>query len=488
MKHSFPHWTGSSRNHVSLGTVALALVLSPAFLQTQFTCERGDTYLLTLEFEVSGQDQIVGFNLNDRSYDVSTTSPTAILRTTSRDPGSTVTYQWMAGSTTIESGMIGVGGGEVTINVPVGQPTLRVSVRSPEPELTLGFYIVQVTGRFDGLPCTEQGIRDAIASGGGPYTFDCAGPTVVTTQATIIIYNDAVLDGEGNLTVDGNDSHGVFGVSSGVTAELRGFTVTGGYVAGDGGGIANSGTLTLTNSTVSGNTAFFFEDGDLFPGRGGGIANSGTLTLINSTVSGNAAVSKGSGIYNAETFWSSGTLTLTNSTVSENAGDGIWSQGGTLTLTNSTVSGNANDGISNLGTLTLTNTTVSGNAGDGVYNGGFATFEVMNSLIEGGCYRGVGSSLSLHRGGNIESPGNTCGLSDPSDQVNVTPGQLNLGPLQDNGGPTLTHAPLPGSFAIDVIAVEDCVDADRMPLLTDQRGVTRPQGLACDVGAVEVEP
>ncbi len=60
------------------------------------------------------------------------------------------------------------------------------------------------------LPCTEQGIRNAIAAGGGPYTFDCDGPQTVTTEAEIIIDNDVILAGEGNLAVDGNEAHRVF--------------------------------------------------------------------------------------------------------------------------------------------------------------------------------------------------------------------------------------------------------------------------------------
>ena len=57
-----------------------------------------------------------------------------------------------------------------------------------------------------------------------------------------------------------------------------------------------------------------------------------------------------------------------------------------------------------------------------------------------------------------------------------------LGPLQDNGGPTFTHALLPGSPAIDHIPAENC------EVTTDQRGVARPQGAACDIGAYELEP
>ena len=79
------------------------------------------------------------------------------------------------------------------------------------------------------LPCNEQGIRNAIAAGGNePYTFDCAGPQTVVTEAPIEIDNDVILNGAGKLTVDGNDDHHVFSVPEGVTAELRGFTVTNG--------------------------------------------------------------------------------------------------------------------------------------------------------------------------------------------------------------------------------------------------------------------
>jgi hypothetical protein len=79
--------------------------------------------------------------------------------------------------------------------------------------------------------------------------------------------------------------------------------------------------------------------------------------------------------------------------------------------------------------------------------------------------------------------------------VDVTAEELNLGPLQDNGGPTMTHALLTEpsvSVAIDRIPAEDCVDADGEPLTTDQRGFKRPGVIvgpeSCDVGAFEVQP
>ena len=435
------------------------------------------------------------------------------------------------------------------------------------------------------LPCTEQGIRNAIAAGVGPYTFACDGPTMVTTEAEIEINNDVILDGEGNLTVDGDEDHRVFLVAEGVTAELHGFTVTRGEERGTrprrGGGIWNNGTLTVTNSTVSGNSANIgggiSSDGALTltnstvsgnraDGFSGGISNSGTLTLTNSTVSGNTADEMiGGGIENA------GTLTLTNSTVSGNIGGAILNLDGTATLTNSTVSGNiggllgsiVNNGtlaltnstvsgntpmgggsIENIGTLTVTNSTVSGNTGIGIGAGGTAT--LTNSTVSGNTGTGIIGTATLlnstvsgntegaisfssgtttltnstvagsilirpivgrdatsasmvatatlivgecllegdeasvsSNGHNIESPGDTCGFDQEGDQVDVTEGDLNLGPLQDNGGPTETHALLPSSVAIDVIPADMC-EVDE-----DQRG--EPRDSMCDVGAFEVQ-
>jgi predicted outer membrane repeat protein len=374
----------------------------------------------------------------------------------------------------------------------------------------LGLVLMAGCSDETGFPCTEQGIRDAIAEGGGPQTFDCGGPTTVVTEAEIVIDNDVILDGESNLTVEGDEGHRVFAVPEGVVAELRGFLVTGGTSGfqHDGGGINNNGTLTLTDSAVSGNTA----RGSY--AYGGGIGSYGTLTLINSTVSGNTA-GHGGGI------WSKGTLTLTDSTVSGNTATGTYSQGGggiwhegTLTLTNSTVSGNTGDyggGIVNGGTLTLIHSTVSGNTakfpGGGIYNGGTAmltnstvsgntadfgggiynagTLTLTSTLVDGDCELSANPPSSITSNGyNIESPGNTCGFDpDGTDQVGVTEGELNLGPLQDNGGPTMTHALGDGSVAIDVIPADMC-EVDE-----DQRGEPRPEtdGTMCDVGAFEVQ-
>ena len=373
------------------------------------------------------------------------------------------------------------------------------------------------------FPCTEQGIRDAIAAGGGPHGFACAGPTMVATMAEIVIDNDVILDGRDNLAVDGNDDHSVFSVPVDTVGELRRFTVTGGFSAGDlsgsGGGVANAGTLSLTNSSVSGNSTGETGGGGIWNGGTmtvsnstvsgnsagnvgfGGIWNGGTMTVSNSAVSGNSAGAFGvNGIFNDGSFGGAVTLTLTDTTVSENTGGkygGVYNNQGTLTMTNSTVSGNSAEssgGIFNGGPpggLTITNSTVSGNtaeSGASIVNvtnlPESAELTIANSLVDGDC---VGWSEGLLQGApditsngyNIESPGDTCGFDQGSDKTGVA--DPILGSLQNNGGPTETHALLPGSDAINQIPEAAC-EVDE-----DQRGVARPQGPTCDVGAFEVE-
>lgn len=112
---------------------------------------------------------------------------------------------------------------------------------------------------------------------------------------------------------------------------------------------------------------------------------------------------------------------------------------------------------------------------------------LTNTVIEGPC--DVSGSLAFSRGeGNIESPGDTCRFNDAVNLVYISSNDLKLGALASNGGPTLTHALSSLSAAIDQIEEQDCVDPDGLPLATDQRGVVRPRGTKCDVGAFEFEP
>jgi len=110
----------------------LLAVLTPALLQTQ-TCDRGDTYLLSLELEVDGQNLVQGFNINERSgYLVTTTGSTATLTVQTRMADSDATYQWRVNGTSIEAGQIGVGGGSVALDVPPGPSQLYIGVRAVE--------------------------------------------------------------------------------------------------------------------------------------------------------------------------------------------------------------------------------------------------------------------------------------------------------------------------------------------------------------------
>jgi hypothetical protein len=178
-------------------------------------------------------------------------------------------------------------------------------------------------------------------------------------------------------------------------------------------------------------------------------------------------------------------------------GAGGIGNGGTLTLTNSTVSGNnatqSGGGIVNFGTLILTNGTVAYNSAGrwagGISNGAGGSTDLTNTIIGGNtatsspdCGHPFGIPITS-LGFNLISDGSGCDLTVVSgDQVGTTATPIDplLSPLQDNGGLTQTHALLAGSPAIDA-ASGDCP-----PPATDQRGVARPQGAKCDIGAFEL--
>ncbi len=324
-------------------------------------------------------------------------------------------------------------------------------------------------------PCSEGGILAAIAAGGGPYTFSCDGPTPVILAAEIEIDNDVVLDGEGNLTLDGSMVDLMLRVSLGVTATLSGITIKAGNagIINDGSlnlagviitdlacggdqcgiGVWNRGTMTIMDSTVSNNS--FFNPGAIVN------FNDGELTVLRSRISDNRLMQAG--------ISSSGNILILESEIARNLG-GIVSGEASAMVVNSTFSANENFGIDGSPTTTIVNSTIVGST---AVRG---QVTMQGTLISGDCENGVTSA-----GHNIESPGDACGFDRPTDQVDVTEGELNLGPLQDNGGPTMTHALLPGSVAIDVIPADMC-EVD-----TDQRGVDRPQGDACDLGSFELE-
>ena len=263
----------------------------------------------------------------------------------------------------------------------------------------------------------------------------------------------------GNAGACGADGSGI--CSSHANLTLNNSTLSGNSGATRGGGIFSQyGSVTLNNTTLSGNSA-----------TDGGAIHSlhGTVTLTNSTLSGNHASNAGGGI---EVL--TGSVMLDSSTLSTNTanfGGGIWANATSVTLTNSTFSGNSaglqGGGINSFsgGGLTLNNSTLTantaGSSGGGISRTGDpAAVVVINSIVAGNNGGDIDVTLTASPSGNI---------------IGASP---QLGALTNNGGPTQTRLPLPGSPAIDAIA---CTNAPA----TDQRGVARPQGVQCDIGAVE---
>ena len=341
--------------------------------------------------------------------------------------------------------------------------------------------------------------------------------------------------------IEGNQTFRILSIGSpNLVAQLSQLTIErGNAVSGNsGGGIENNGTLLISNSTISGNSAGY---------GGGGIQNTGMLTVSNSIIKGNSALEEGGGIDNY-----SGTLTVSNSTISGNSasynGGGGINNLGSLAVSNSTISGNlvttptyvGGGGIANWGMLTVSNSSISSNSAHEEGGGGIANWGtqmgsvVSNSTMSNNTTNGdgggiinlspyddltltirnstiSGNSASYQSGGNIytndmstaltgtivsngmgfpncsgiitdmgynlDSDG-SCGFTLSSDLNKVNP---LLGPLQNNGGPTQTMALLQDSPAIDRVNTSaDCP-------ATDQRGDVRPDNgeSVCDIGAYE---
>ncbi|QEG36894.1 choice-of-anchor Q domain-containing protein [Bythopirellula goksoeyrii] len=266
-------------------------------------------------------------------------------------------------------------------------------------------------------------------------------------------------------------------------------TISGNSANSGGGGILNGGSVTVTNSRLSGNSAIF---------SGGGIFNTGSVTITNSTLSGNSTNSKGGGI------WSSNQLTITNSTLSGNStsilGGGIYSSGGTTAVANSTLSGNSasrGGGIysygGNLDTLTVTNSTLSVNSassqGGGILTYGMET-TLNNTIVANST---SGGDLAALSGGTFSGTDNLIEDGSGGAVATVT-GDPMLGPLADNGGPTLTLALLPGSPALDagnlgIVFDANAFDQRGMPFARVAQGVLTgsPLPLRIDIGAYEAQ-
>ena len=292
---------------------------------------------------------------------------------------------------------------------------------------------------------------------------------ITLTRGELKVFKPLNLEGPGAqlLTIQRSEEPGtpafrIFQVMNG-PASISGLTIRNGRVndtwgRDNGAGIQSRGDLTLRDCVLRDHTSTV--EGD----RGIGLcAFSGTARLINCTFAnnrGDGVFTEGDGLYN----WIALTL-ATNCTFSGNAGTAIhndaYSAG--LVLHSCTIVGNGL-GLYNNGpgpnTLAIRNSLMAGNAAVDFYNhdedftsGGWNFFG-----------RVEGSGVALN----------------PTDRLEVSVADLHLGPLQDNGGPTSTHALLPGSLAIDAGDTADCP-------ATDQRGVSRPHYARCDAGAFEAD-
>lgn len=340
------------------------------------------------------------------------------------------------------------------------------------------------------LTLNRVSVLDNLAAAGsseGGGVNEYAGGTVAINNS-LIKGNAAISgagvtdDGGGNITI--TDSTVTENHTTGSRGQAGGVYETGGgnvtitrsrvskNTSSSAGGISEDGggTVTILDSTVSENSATTgFADGGGVQRDGGG-----TVTIRGSTIVGNTA-GTGAGIQN---YGAGGTFEVTNTTISGNSattidtssagstgrGGGIQAQGaGTLQLTNVTLRNNlAEAGASEID-----------NCGNPPFcNGTPQTITLRNSIVAGAATNCAGPITS--GGYNLDS-GKSCAFAATGDLVDKDP---LLGPLADNGGPTFTHAVLDGSPVIDEGDPATCPPVD-------QRGVLRPQGEACDIGAYE---
>ena len=342
----------------------------------------------------------------------------------------------------------------------VGDPhcTLREAITAANAAATddivnvpAGTYSLRLGGSDDTNAAGDLDVLD-----NGKLTITGAGARSTIIAAAEDFLTDRVLDVQPQVKLD------ISGVSITGGAPLGPVGGGGIRITGDGG--SPNATVSITDSTISGNTAQ----------TGGGISETGNadLTITGSTISSNSATNNGGGIEAAGS-----TLSLTNSTIGDNSqtgsptatfgGGGIWNNGAATSLSHDTIAGNgaqvSGGGIQlAAGSVSAKNSIVSNN--------------VSSSPASANCDTAITSN-----GFNLEQ-GGTCGFTQSSD-VNGDARVVGLasGGLTNNGGPTDTFFPASGSAAIDA------GDSGTCPA-TDQRGVSRPKLAGCDIGAVEAEP
>lgn len=391
--------------------------------------------------------------------------------------------------------------------------------------------------------CPTDNLQTKITAAGAGDTLVISG----TCVGNFIVNNKLTLSGMPGATLDGGSVATTL-TTNATKVKVTGLLITGGVdstMSFGGGGILNFGTLSISHSTVSGNSA------PLSGGAGGGIANTGTgiLTISSSTLSGNSANSAGGGIINEGTLtisgstldgnsaqsgggiYNDGVLSMSTSTMSTNDaslfGGGIFNILGNATVLTSTFAGNiagSNGGaidnrstftlststlnknkaplggaISNVGggvTLTLTSSTVSGNSADdggGIHNF-TGTTNVGSSIVAGNTATTAGNDCTgapTSNGYNLIGDADGCSfVATTGDQAGSGSGSGEIdpliGPLANNGGPTQTMRLGLSSPAADAIPAGTALCPTSGT--KDQRGTARPAGTTCDIGAYELKP
>lgn len=326
-------------------------------------------------------------------------------------------------------------------------------------------------------------LRQAIIDANPGDTIDFA-PAVTgvisLTSGQLAIAKNLTIAGPGTgiLAVDGNNANRVFDISGGAKVFVSGLTIQRGREAAANGGAINIAGAELTLSSASVVTNSAVSGGGLY------IDAASSVTITDSTLGGNSANNYGGGLFGT----ASSRITLNRSTVNNNAAVANWGGGllvensSTLSLANTTVVSNTAGGsgggglsVSSASAVTMTSVTLSGNTGVGIYKFG-GTVAIKNTIIANNDANCGGSMTSL---GNNLSSDSGCGFNQPTDLSSRDP---LLGALQANEpGTTATQALLPGSPAVGAGDNAACAAAGSI----DQRGIVRPQGSRCDIGAYE---
>lgn len=370
--------------------------------------------------------------------------------------------------------------------------TFSVDSQTDEPDDSPGDGVC-ATG---GATCTLRAAIEETNARQGRDTITLSAGSYDLTNGPLEVYSNVTVTGAGMdvTSIVGDGLNRVLTLAGDVT--ISGLTVRNGVVNGDcGGGVWNDGALALDHCRITSNIT---DD------SGGGICNWGTLALNDCVVDANIANVSGGGIVNH------GELVISTSTVSSNraigdpgSGGGI-ADDGTLTLMNSTISGNSaignGGGIYALGSVSLSNVTVAynrcdsegwgGGDGGGIFNEDASVTQLRNSIVAENA-DGSGEAADCGGPGSLDSAGhnlvqNTAGCTITGDTAgNITGVDPLLAPLASYGGPTETHALRSGSPAINAGNATAPGNGSGACEATDQRGTSRPQGAACDIGAVE---